>query len=415
MNSATRSSLLVLCLSLVSFTAIAECPTEKGSVRILSDDFPALHAVIEEAEGCASDTVSVSSNITAEHKHLQVPALSTDPAEYTVAIVTNGSLVPLLNKGLVQPLNTLVEQYGAELHSNQLITIDGQIMAIAFMVNAQHLFYRKDILQKAGLQVPQTYSDVLSAATKIRELGLMRYPLSGSYKSGWHLAQEFVNLYLGFGGEFFIEGSARPAVKSAAGISALNMMKSLTEFMHPDFLTFDVNSVQASWEAGETALTNLWGSRVGAVLDEKGANAEVIRTTGLAAAPGIIGHTSSASTLWWVGYSLAANISEDDAVASFKAMQHGSSLNTATEHSALATWLVKGAVPGNEGIGVAATAARGAPPYPMQAYMGMMHTAIGAEIVEFLQGKETADQTLADVEAAYRTAATEAGFIAADR
>ena len=37
-------------------------------------------------------------------------------------------------------------------------TIDGKVMAIAFMGNGQHLFYRKDILEKA---LPATFQDVV--------------------------------------------------------------------------------------------------------------------------------------------------------------------------------------------------------------------------------------------------------------
>ena len=32
--------------------------------------------------------------------------------------------------------------------------IDGKVMAIAFMGNGQHMFYRTDILEQAGLPVP---------------------------------------------------------------------------------------------------------------------------------------------------------------------------------------------------------------------------------------------------------------------
>ena len=40
-----------------------------------------------------------------------------------------------------------------------------------------------------------------------------------------------------------------------------------------------------------------------------------------------------------------------------------------------------------------------------------MHTALGAELAQFMQGEEGAEQALADVEAAYRSAAQEAGFL----
>ena len=47
----------------------------------------------------------------------------------------------------------------------------------------------------------------------------------------------------------------------------------------------------------------------------------------------------------------------------------------------------------------------------MLPYMGLLHTALGDNLAEFLQGKESAEQALADVTAAYTTAATEAGFL----
>ena len=40
-----------------------------------------------------------------------------------------------------------------------------------------------------------------------------------------------------------------------------------------------------------------------------------------------------------------------------------------------------------------------------------MHGALGSEIVDFLQGKESAEQALADVEAAYTATAKEKGFL----
>ena len=76
-----------------------------------------------------------------------------------------------------------------------------------------------------------------------------------------------------------------------------------------------------------------------------------------------------------------------------------------------AVWLIDGYTPGEAAVGVAASARSGAKPYPMVPYMGALHTAAGAEIVEFLQGSEDASTALADIEAAYSAAAKEAGFL----
>ena len=61
--------------------------------------------------------------------------------------------------------------------------------------------------------------------------------------------------------------------------------------------------------------------------------------------------------------------------------------------------------------GMTPTAKGAAAPYPMLPYMGTMHGAAGGELADFLQGKERAEQALADIEAAYIAAAKEKGFL----
>lgn len=414
MNKRLKSLALGIALACSFNVAQADghaCGVTAGNVNILSNDFEALHAIAKEAEGCASDTLKISKNQTKEHKDIQVAALTANPAEYTTAVVANGSLVPLLNDDLVRPLNDYVEKYGSHLGKNQLISMNGKIMAVAFMANAQHLFYREDILKEAGVEVPKTYEDMVAAGKVIQEKSLMKYPLSGTYKSGWNLGEEFVNMYMGTGGELFKEGTAEPNVATEKGIAALNMMKQVTELMNPDFLTFDSNAVQADWEAGNVAMTVLWGSRAGGILDDEGSTEEVVNATKLAAAPTVNGGDTPATTLWWDGFTIAKNVSDEDAEASFAVMAKAISADMAKANPDAAVWLIKGADASAVGAGVIASAEAGAKPYPMLPYAGLMHTALGNELSDFLQGKESAEQALKDVEAAYTTAAKEKGFL----
>ena len=170
MQHLLKASVALGALVASSTFAFADCGIAAGSVRILSNDFEALHVVASGAEECASPTVTVTKNQTTEHKNIQVAALTTDPATYTVAMVANNSVVPLLNDGLIRPLDDLIAKYGQDLEPNQLIKIDGKVMAIAFMANAQHLHYRKDLLEQAGLEPPKSYEDVLANAAVLREL-----------------------------------------------------------------------------------------------------------------------------------------------------------------------------------------------------------------------------------------------------
>ncbi len=411
MKSVFKSLLLIGAISFVSTAAMAACGIDKGSVRILSNDFAALHVVAAGAEECASDTVKVSKNQTTEHKNLQVPALTANPAEYTVAVVANNSIVPLLNDGLIRPLDDYVAKYGQDLQANQLIKINGKVMAIAFMANGQHLFMRKDLIEKAGAQMPKSYEDVLAVAQMLRDKKILENPLGASDKAGWDLAAEFVNLYLGYGAEFFDAGSAKLAINNDKGMATLKMMKDLTGFMGPDYLTYDSDVLSKEYQAGKMAVINQWGSIAGAALDPKVSNKEVVENTVFTMAPTVGGGTIPAAALWWDGFAIAKNISDEDAEASFRAMVNGIRPEIAAKNPNAATWLIKGYSPGAAAVGVIGNANNGARPYPMVPYMGLLHTALSVELADFIKGAEPADKAMADVEAAYNAAAKEAGFL----
>ena len=294
----------------------------------------------------------------------------------------------------------------------QLITIDGKVMAVAFMANAQHLVYRKDVLEEIGVEPPKTYEDMLAAAKMIREKGIMEHPVGGAYAAGWNLAQEFVNMYLGHGGEFYNPGTAEVAINNEKGVAALEMMKALSDYMNPDFLTHDSNATSAEWEAGNVALMNMWGSRTGRLMDAEGSTPEVYENTAVAAPMTVGGGADAASTLWWDGWTVAKNISDEDAEATFLAMKAGISPSILDDETmGQAVWMIDGYTPAPVNEGVFAAMSMGTKPYPMLPYHGLLHTALGDNIADFLQGKESAEQTLSDIEAAYSAAAKEKGFL----
>ena len=391
--------------------AIADCGIEQGSVRILSNDFEALNAVADAAASCASDTVEVTKNATEEHKDIQVSALTANPAAYTVAVVATSSIVPLMNDDLIRPLDEYVEKFGQELQESQLIRVNGKVMAVAFMANAQHLFYREDILADNGIEVPTSYDEMLAAAETLRAEGVMENPVASNYMPGWNVGAEFVNTYLGTGNEFFEPGSAKLAIDNEDGLAVLETMKRMTEFMGPDWATYDSNAQQPVWEAGETALSLAWGSRAGAYIGDDSPAPEIAKATGFAAAPTIGDNAIPTAALWWDGFTIAKNISDEDAEASFRAMMAGISPEMMKANIDAAVWLIEGYEPSPAASGVIADLQGGAKPYPMLPYMGLLHTAVGDNLVEYLQGDESAEQALQDISAAYTTAATEAGFL----
>ncbi len=392
--------------------ASANCGMTSGRVNIVGNEFPAIKTVAANAATCAVGAVSVKSNLTANHQKINIAGMQGKPAEYTSAIIANSSIVALMNEDVIRPLDELVAAHGQDIPKNQLITINGKIMAVAFMANSQHLIYRKDVLDQIGVKPPKSYEDMLAAAKLVRDKGIAKNPIGGAYQSGWNLAQEFVNMYIGHGGEFFKPGTAEVAVNNPQGIAALNMMKSLSAYMNPDFLTHDSNATSAEWKAGNAVLMNFWGSRTGVLMDKAAGDPKVAENTAVSGPLTVGGGTATATTLWWDGWTVAKNISDEDAKATFLALKRGISPAILTpETMGQAVWMIKGYTPAAVNQGVTQTIAMGSKAYPMLPYMGLLHTAFGDGIAPFLTGKKDAAATLADIEAAYTTAAKEKGFL----
>lgn len=400
-----KSFLLAGAMCLAASSTFAACAFEnKTEVKVLTSSFPAWKAVTAAMAECGN----VKAELDADFRKKHAAAFAAKPSLYHIGGVANGTLVPLLGQGTIRPLDDLVAKYGSDLSPNQFIKIDGKIMAVSTMVNAQHMMYREDIFADLGLEAPKTYDDVLAAAEKIKAAGVVDYPLGGTYKTGWNVAQEFVNMFLGFEGEFFREGNL-PNINNNKGVGALEMMKKLTAYMDPEYLVSDSTYVQQQFQQSKIAMANLWATRAAAMNDAK--ESVVAGKVKMSSAPAAITGKRPASTIWWDGIVVAKNISDEEAEAAFKVGLEGIDEEMVKANNDLAIWTIKGYVPGALAEGAAATATGGAVPYPASEKMGLMHTAIGNTIADFLTDKKDAETTLADIEAAYLTSAKEAGLV----
>ncbi len=333
-------------------------------VTSLSAGFDAWKVVTSAMEECGNFTPTLDQ----EYRDKLVASLESNPSQFTMAGVSASTNVSVLDAGVTRPLDDLVAKYGDSLQDNQKIVIDGKIMAIAMMTNAQHLFYREDILSDLGIDIPTTYDELLKAAKVIKDAGVVDYPLGGTLKSGWNLGEEFVNMYLGIADSFYDE-----------------------------------------FQQGKIALANLWASRAGAM--DNAEESTVVGLVKFASAPKAKKNGKPASTLWWDGVVIAKNVTDEEAEAAFKLAMVGLDPANLGANPEAAPWLSNAFDPAPSNIGAILTAKSGAAPYPASAKMSTLHGVLGAAIGDYLTGAATAKATLEKIEADYITAATEKGLL----
>jgi ABC-type glycerol-3-phosphate transport system substrate-binding protein len=359
---------------------------------------------------CGQGDVKVTYKLTREHREETLQAFAAAKCPYDIAQTSNSQIAPLQTDGLLRPLNDLVDKYRDKykIEDSMLIKIGKDIYAIAFQVNAQHLFYRKDLLEKHNIAVPTTYDEVLAAAEKLKADKSIQFPLGGTYKSGWNLAQEFLNIYLATGAPIFKPGTAVPAFNSEKGVQTLEMMKKLMSYMSPNALALDTTAIMQQFQQGQIAMANLWASRAVKMDDE--AESKVVGKIEFAQAPSLVKDGPPATTLWWDGFVLAQNMDGDPDLA-FQVMMQGLSEDVVKANNDVTIWLRSAYKPGRYSAGAYASAMAGAPPYPMQTQITMVHASLGNNIGDFLAGKESAKDSLDDAAEAYISAAKEKGYI----
>ena len=179
-----RKTLAAAVLAVVPATASANCGIDSdGEVNVISNFFETLELLANVMEECETDQFTVDVKLTTDHKAERERAFEAASSPYDASAIANASITVLQAKGQLMPLNDLVEKYRDEynIEDQMLIRFGDDVMAVAFMANAQHLFYRKDIFEKHGLSVPKTYDELLATAEILSADDSIDYPFGAAF------------------------------------------------------------------------------------------------------------------------------------------------------------------------------------------------------------------------------------------
>ena len=385
-----------------------------GQINIVGNTFPALTHIAKEMESCTRGGLKVQYKLVPspqnENETLQAFG-SSGKSAFDAAVISMGTFTKLQSAGQLQSMTDLVNKYKAKykIEDNMLVKVNGEVMAIAFMQNAQNLFYRKDLFDKHGIKVPATYADMMAAAKTLKEKEPgIEFPIAQTFAKGWDSATEFTNIFAGYGGRFFKAGSAAPDFSSDAGVKALETMKAMTAYMTPNYLASGSDDVMNQYQQGKAAMGVLWASRTSRMDDP--AASKIVGKMEFTAAPAVMAGGKSATHLWWDGVVMPKNLGGDrDTV--FQVLMEALDEETTAKGNDLTIWVRSSYKPTRFGTGVAASANAGAPQWPSEPYFGLAHGEIGKIIPDVMTGAMTPKAALDAAAVAYAKAAAEKGFL----
>ena len=139
-------------------------------------------------------------------------------------------------------------------------TYKGKVYGSPLFEDQGFLYYRKDLLQKEGLSVPQTWEQLQSEATKLVKAGLVKYGFVWQGASYEGLTCNFMEYLTDAGGTVTNSDYTKATLDSAAAGKATTFMRSLiTSGATPSAVTtFKEDQAMAVFAGGQSAFLRNW-------------------------------------------------------------------------------------------------------------------------------------------------------------
>lgn len=232
-----------------------------------------------------------------------------------LVVDAGGALLDWANRGFLADVSDLTADATAAAVSPDMVTarqVEGKQLALEPWTTSQFLYFNKDILKKAGVDVPDsdptkpwTYEQLIQAAAKVKAANAAQYPFLFDQ---WDSYYQLQMIGTSAGGGDGIDASGKVDFSNPGWQKALTWYGSLfKDGISPRGITNDKNG--ALFQAGKAAfmVSGPWGVQQ--------ANKGKLNY-GIAAAPYFEGGKQATSTDSW-GISAAASTANLDAAKKF--------------------------------------------------------------------------------------------------
>jgi multiple sugar transport system substrate-binding protein len=129
----------------------------------------------------------------------------------------------------------------------------GSLYGIPYGSETSVLAYRKEIFEKHGIAVPETYDQLLAAACKIPEVEDGMGGMASRAASGHQASHAFLLHLAPLGGRVF-DDAWNPIINNAAGVEAANALKTIVDCGPEGAMSFGPSEAANSFANGDSAM-----------------------------------------------------------------------------------------------------------------------------------------------------------------
>jgi multiple sugar transport system substrate-binding protein len=191
-------------------------------------------------------------------------------------------------QGALEPVDDVINEMGGESAFApsaksfvELCKQNGSFYDLPYVHNCVVLWYKKDLLQKAGLSVPQTWEELLAAAKALTKEGV--YGILMTSSKSYVTQHTFYSLMLSNGADIVDRETGQKVLfDSPATVETLKYYNELAQYSPPGAGGYDRPEAQAAMTTGKIAMF-IYGSWLGGALTEAGP--EVLAQFGAAPVP----------------------------------------------------------------------------------------------------------------------------------
>ncbi|MFP4157800.1 MAG: ABC transporter substrate-binding protein [Opitutales bacterium] len=229
-------------------------------------------------------------------------------------LAEKGALQALEIEQLEQRGLQLDDYYPATLQANRF---DGELYGLPIQPHTELLWYRRDLLEEAGFELPATFSELL------RQAAFFHKPEEGFYGICWNglrgdaLGQTVAHLYAAHG-QPMMSAEGELAIDTPVGQRVARLLVELKAVSPPDILTMAWDQRVERFAQGRSAFTYGWASRN--YLVEKDPRSSVRGKVGYAAPPVYSGAENPQFPLGQWSLGIPANLTKAESLRAEKAL-----------------------------------------------------------------------------------------------